>query len=122
MAAVSIAFEAPDNRGGAPTVTKKPIDFDHLARQTMGDKDLEIEVLQLFSRSARHALHEIADADDKAVRASAHRLKGAAQAVGASAVSAAAATVEDQGKDSAAIAKLAAAIVEAENFILKLCR
>ena len=120
MAAVSIAFEAPDNCGGAPAVTKKPIDFDHLARQTMGDKDLEIEVLQLFSRNARAALHEIAD--DKAVRATAHRLKGAAQAVGAPAVSAAAAAVEDQGKDSAAIAKLAATIVEAENFILKLCR
>ncbi|UXT48680.1 Hpt domain-containing protein [Agrobacterium tumefaciens] len=122
MAAVSIAFEAPDNCGGAPVATKKPIDFDHLGRQTMGDKDLEIEVLQLFSRNARAALHEIADADDRAVKASAHRLKGAAQAVGASAVAAAAASVEEKGKDSAAIAKLAAAIVEAENFILKLCR
>lgn len=92
MAAVSIVFEAPDNCGGAPATGKKPIDFDHLARQTMGDKDLEIEVLQLFSRNARAA------------------------------ISAAAAAVEDKGKDSAAIAKLAATIVEAENFILKLCR
>lgn len=122
MAAVSIAFEAPDNCGGAPAAGKKPIDFDHLARQTMGDKDLEIEVLQLFSRNARAALHEMAGADDKAVIATAHRLKGSAQAVGASAVSAAAAVVEDKGNDSSAIAKLAATIVEAENFILKLCR
>ncbi|MFK0204596.1 Hpt domain-containing protein [Agrobacterium sp. NPDC090283] len=122
MAAVSIVFEAPDNCGSAPATGKKPIDFDHLARQTMGDKDLEIEVLQLFSRNARAALHEMAGADGKAVMATAHRLKGAAQAVGASAVSAAAAVVEGKGNDSAAIAKLAATIVEAENFILKLCR
>jgi len=56
------------------------------------------------------------------VKATAHRLKGAAQAVGAFGVSVAAAAVEAGGNDSAAIAKLAAAIVEAENFILKLCR
>ncbi|CDI08240.1 Hpt domain-containing protein [Agrobacterium pusense] len=122
MAAVSIAFEAPDNCGGAPVTGKKPIDFDHLARQTMGDKDLEIEVLQLFSRNARAALHEMAGAGDTGVKATAHRLKGAAQAVGAFDVSVAAAAVEAGGNDSAAIAKLAAAIVEAENFILKLCR
>ncbi len=122
MAAVSIVFEAPDNYGGAPTVGKKPIDFDHLAQQTMGDKDLEMEVLQLFSRSVRAALHEMAGADDKTVMATAHRLKGSAQAIGASAVSEAAAAVEEKGNDSTLIAKLAAAIVEAENFILKLCR
>ncbi|CUX48785.1 MULTISPECIES: Hpt domain-containing protein [Agrobacterium] len=122
MAAVSIVFEAPDNYGGAPAASKKPIDFDHLAQQTMGDKNLEIEVLQLFSRSARAALHEMAGADSKTVVATAHRLKGSAQAVGASAVSTAAAAVEEKGNDSALIAKLAATIVEAENFILKLCR
>jgi HPt (histidine-containing phosphotransfer) domain-containing protein len=122
MAAVSIAFEAPDNFGSAPAAATRPIDFEHLARQTMGDKELEIEVLQLFSRNARAALHEMAGADDKTVKATAHRLKGAAQAVGASTVSTAAAAVEDKGNDSAAVARLAAAIVEAENFILKLCR
>lgn len=76
MAAVSIAFEAPDNFGGAPAAATRPIDFEHLARQTMGDKELEIEVLQLFSRNARAALHEMAGADDKTVKATAHRLKG----------------------------------------------
>ncbi|MFK3692581.1 Hpt domain-containing protein [Agrobacterium tumefaciens] len=122
MAAVSIVFEAPDNYGSMPAASQKPIDFDHLSRQTMGDKDLEIEVLQLFSRNARAALHEMIGADDKSVIATAHRLKGSAQSVGASAVSAAATSVEEKGNDTAAIAKLAAAIVEAENFILKLCR
>ncbi|MDS7596878.1 Hpt domain-containing protein [Agrobacterium tumefaciens] len=122
MAAVSIAFEAPDNSGGAAPATIKPIDFVHLSRQTMGDKELEIEVLQLFSRSARAALHELNGADPLAVKAIAHRLKGAANAVGAFTVSSAAAVVEDQAGDGAAMAKLVAAIVEAENFVLKLCR
>ncbi len=122
MAAISIAFGTPDNFGGAPAAGKRPIDFTHLSCQAMGDKDLEIELLTLFRRSARTALHELAAGGDTLVKATAHRLKGAAQAVGAGDVAAAAAQVEEKGNDSAAIAILAAAILDAENLILKLCR
>ncbi len=122
MAALSIAFEAPDNHGSAAPAGRKPIDFTHLARQTMGDKELEIEVLQLFSRNARTLLHELSAADDAGMKSISHRLKGSADAVGAFNVSAAAEAVENGSRDSAALAKVAASIVEAENFILKLCR
>jgi HPt (histidine-containing phosphotransfer) domain-containing protein len=122
MAAVSIAFDAPDNSGGAAPMVSRPIDLDHLARQTMGDKTLEIEVLQLFARSTRHLLQELSASDADGVKALAHRLKGAADAIGAVRVSAAAATLENDGRDSAAIARVSVAVVEAENFILKLCR
>jgi HPt (histidine-containing phosphotransfer) domain-containing protein len=121
MAALSIAFEAPDNRGG-PAPASKPIDFVHLARQTMGDKDLEIEILQLFTRNARTLLHDLAVANDIDMKAIAHRLKGSADAVGAFNVSAAAEAVENGSRDSAALAKVASSVIEAENFILKLCR
>lgn len=121
MAALSIAFEAPDNCGGAAPASK-PIDFVHLARQTMGDKELEIEVLQLFTRNARTLLHDLSVCDNAGAKAIAHRLKGSADAVGAFNVSAAAEAVENGGHDSAALAKLATAVIEAENFILKLCR
>lgn len=122
MAALSIAFEAPDNHGSAAPLASKPIDFAHLARQTMGDKDLEIEILQLFTRHARTLLHELSTADDAGIKAIAHRLKGSADAVGAFNVSAAAEAVENGERDGAALAKVATTVIEAENFILKLCR
>ena len=122
MAAPNIAFEGPDHGVPATPAKSKPIDFAHLSRQTMGDKDLEIEILQLFTRNARTLLHDLATADGEQIKAIAHRLKGSADAVGAFGVSAAAEAVENDSKDSAALAKVAVSVVEAENFILKLCR
>ncbi|WP_296016211.1 Hpt domain-containing protein [uncultured Agrobacterium sp.] len=122
MAALSIAFEAPDNHGGNAVTARKPIDFAHLAGQTKGDKDIEIAVLQLFSRQVRSVLQELAVADQASMRVISGRLKGSADAVGAYNVSAAAEALENGQCDSAVLAKLSAAVVEAENFILKLCR
>lgn len=122
MAAPNIAFEAPDNGVGVVSAKSRVIDFAHLSRQTMGDKELEIEVLQLFTRNARTLLHDLATAHEDQIQAIAHRLKGSADAVGAFGVSAAAEAVENDIKDSAALAKVAVSVVEAENFILKLCR
>ena len=52
MAALNIAFEAPDNASGACPSKGRPIDLVFLANQTMGDKALELEVLQVFARQA----------------------------------------------------------------------
>ena len=122
MAALNIAFEAPDNTGGAGIAVRRPIDFDHLARQTMGDKALELEVLQMFARQARESMKELAGTQGPARAALAHRLKGSARAVGADAVATAAEALEEKPGDAAALASVARAVVEAENFILKLCR
>ncbi|HSX72696.1 MAG TPA: Hpt domain-containing protein [Shinella sp.] len=122
MAALNIAFEAPDNAGGMSHSGEKPIDLAHLGRQTMGDKGLELEVLQMFTRQARASMKELAGTEGAARAAVAHRLKGSAQSVGATAVGKAAAALEDDPADAAALAGVAAAVVEAENFILKLCR
>lgn len=122
MAAVSIAFEAPENSRGACPSQSRPIDLVHLASQTMGDKGLEIEVLQMFARQARRALHDMTGVDAAAVGAVAHRLKGAAGAVGAFKVSAAAERLEGNSGDAALRAAVGAAVIEAENFINKLCR
>lgn len=122
MPAVSIAFNAPDNFAGACPSQSRPVDLVHLANQTMGDKNLENEVLQMFARQARRALVEIAGAEPAAVAAAAHRLKGAAGSVGAFKVSAAAGRLEDNAHDAGLQASVSAAVVEAENFILKLCR
>ncbi len=122
MAAVSIAFEAPDNSKGPCPSKVRPIDLVHLARQTMGDKAVEIEVLQMFARQARACLQDIASGEPTRVGAAAHRLKGAASSVGAFSVSHSAQAVEDNHGDAAAMAALGVAVVDAENFILKLCR
>jgi len=122
MAALSIAFEAPDNSSGTAAGTARPIDLVHLARQTMGDKALELEVLQMFARQARQGMKELAASEGEARSAVAHRLKGSAQSVGAVAVARAAETLEASPADAAALAAFVAAVVEAENFILGLCR
>lgn len=122
MAALNIAFEAPDNsRVGRPS-TARPIDLVHLAAQTAGNKVLEAEVLQVFARQARIALQELSRNDAEGRKAAAHRLKGSAEAVGAFTVAKIAAELESKGDDAAANARLASAVLEAENFILKLSR
>ncbi len=120
--AAHIAFEAPDNHKAACLSKDRPIDLVHLARQTMGDKALEAEILQMFSRQARLLVQEIAIAETAGVTGLAHRLKGSANAIGAFKVSAAAGRLEAEPGDAAAMAALHSTIVEAENFITGLCR
>ena len=93
-----------------------PVDFEHLQRMTLGDADIEQEVLTMFlAQSARH-MHMLAaiPADASAL---AHTLKGSARAIGAFAVADAAARLEAavaRGFDpSAALAELGEAVAEA---------
>lgn len=61
----------------------RPIDLAHLARQTMGDRALEQEVLGLFVRQALAARPRLAAANPDDRRRLAHTLKGSARSVGA---------------------------------------
>jgi HPt (histidine-containing phosphotransfer) domain-containing protein len=60
-----------------------PIDLVHLARQTGGDTDLELELLALFSDQCVKHLDTIRHANAKLGSDAAHTLKGAARAIGA---------------------------------------
>lgn len=125
MAALKIAFEPPESNAGPlarPDRAARIIDFDHLARQTMGDKDLETEVLRLFARQARICMDGIARAPTKERRSIAHQLKGSARGVGAFAVAAAAETVENDPGEDAHLEALANAVAAAENLICGLSR
>lgn len=122
MAALKIAFEAPDNSLSPRSSAARAIDLVHLEAQTMGDKALEAEVLQLFARQARQLLKTLLEDTDAARAETAHRLKGAALAVGAFAVAESAAAIEKAPADTAHIAVLSAAVLDAELFILKLSR
>ncbi|OHV84038.1 Hpt domain-containing protein [Ensifer sp. LCM 4579] len=122
MAALKIVFDIPDHPGSYASIEGAPIDFAHIERQTMGDKGLEMEVLQLFARQARQAMAEIAGGEADACREAAHRLKGAALTVGAAHVADAAAALEGQPTDTGLRGAVGAAVLETELFILKLCR
>lgn len=122
MAASSFAFEAPVTVRAMSPSHSRPIDLVHLAARTKGDKSLEIEALQMFLRHARHTLREIGKDNAANSNAAAGRLKNAAEAVGAFNVAEAAARAKENAADAGSIARLGAAVLETENFILKLCR
>lgn len=70
-----------------------PIDFDHLHRMTLGDDGLEREVLAMFAGQAAELAASLARLPPDAAML-AHRLKGAARAIGAIHVAAAATELE----------------------------
>jgi HPt (histidine-containing phosphotransfer) domain-containing protein len=122
MNTMRIASEPPEPGSHGSAENGHPIDLRHLSRQTMGDRELEAEVLRLFVREARGALDRLARQTDAGRRATAHRLKGAARGVGAFPIAATAEAIEDRPADAALLAKLAAGIAEAEDFISGLLR
>ena len=62
-----------------------PIDFEHLKRMTLGDADLEHEVLAMFAAQSARLIEALANMPPEAA-AIAHTLKGSARAIGAQAV------------------------------------
>lgn len=70
------------------------IDRSHLASMTLGDRDLEREVLRLFDRQADLLLARMRSSASQALAALAHTLRGSASSIGANKVASAAAAVE----------------------------
>ncbi|WP_116653893.1 Hpt domain-containing protein [Pelagibacterium sediminicola] len=81
MASVS---SLPVTEPGRPQSTVRPIDLVHLARQTLGDDALKIEVLRLFNQQIVLYFDRVrAAVDPHEISMGLHTLKGAAQGVGA---------------------------------------
>ena len=59
-----------------------PIDFDHLARQTMNDAELQRELLRIFESQIEGKLAEL-QAPNADIKQVAHSIKGSARAIGA---------------------------------------
>ena len=100
----------------------RAIDTEHLARMTLGERNLEREVLALFDRQAEMLLPRIRRGEPAVAAASAHTLKGSAVGIGAFGVARAAEAVE-QAKDAAfaeAIETLAAVLEETKAEIARL--
>lgn len=90
----------------------RPIDLVHLARQTLGDRGLEREVLVLFRKQAEGVDERIDGATYDERRHLAHGLRGSAAGIGAFPLSDAAADVERNPSNDEARARLRALIAE----------
>jgi HPt (histidine-containing phosphotransfer) domain-containing protein len=77
-------YHAIPFEGGCAPSFERPIDLVHLARQTLGDRALEREILDLFATQVRAVLARLEAAAVADARLDlAHTLKGSARAVGA---------------------------------------
>ncbi|WP_020177941.1 Hpt domain-containing protein [Methylopila sp. M107] len=106
----------------ADTSFAHAIDVGHLTRQTMGDRSLEREVLELFRRQSRILMFRLEALTAPKDRAGvAHTLKGSARGVGASRVAFAAEELEraaQHGEPTGkALAELAESVAEVTSAI-----
>jgi len=76
-------------------VSSRPVDLVHLSRYTLGERELEREVLELFCSQSLIYIERLREArSDKDWTDAAHSLKGSASAIGAWRAAAAAASAE----------------------------
>jgi HPt (histidine-containing phosphotransfer) domain-containing protein len=103
---------------------RRPIDLVHLARQTMGNRDLELEILKLFDTQLEGQVTRIKSTDkSEDLALPLHTIKGMALGVGARAIEELARRAEQQVTEDGALAPelladLEVAVAEAHAFIL----
>ena len=124
-----IAFSRLDEAIASPSLAPlaAPIDCEHLARMTLGERSLEREVLALFDRQADMLLGRMSKSVPAVAAAAAHTLKGSARGVGAWRVASAAEAVElaaagPAGEYKATLGTIRAAVDEAKAAIAEMLR
>lgn len=97
--AAALTTCADDVRDEHPA--RQPVDLVHLARHTLGNRDLEQEVLRLFLCQSVAFLGRMKRSPDREARAcAAHTIKGSARGIGAWQVAEYAEAVERDGDDA----------------------
>src|SRR5258706_1209516 len=81
-----------------------PIDVGHLARTSRGERDLELQVLELFDRQAEMLVSCMPEVDRAGVASAAHTLAGSAREIGAWRGADAAAALERAGAENRELA------------------
>jgi HPt (histidine-containing phosphotransfer) domain-containing protein len=109
--------------------SSRPVDLVHLSRYTLGERELEREVLELFCSQSFLYTERLREAkSDKDWKDAAHSLKGSARAIGAWRAGEAAERAEALSGDelaafrAARLREIEAAVREAEDYIDALLR
>ncbi len=117
MANVSAAAHSFGETDG-DTVYHRPVDLVHLARHTLGNRDLEREILQIFVRQSALYMDRLRGAKTGTERQmAAHTIKGSARGIGAWEVADLAEVIESRNGAREAIKALAASIEKTNRFI-----
>ena len=124
-----IAFSRLDEAVASPSLVPlaSPIDREHLARMTLGERSLEREVLALFDRQADIMLGRMSKSAPAVAAAAAHTLKGSARGIGAWRIASTAEAVElaavgPAGEYKAALGAIRTAVDEAKAAIAEMLR
>ena len=117
----SMAFSMPGGEA-CEASRKRPIDLDHLAQQTFGDRELEAEVLCMFCHQVNSVADPMSGADAATRVTLAHTLKGSARGVGAMALASLAERLEGAPADARLVASLKAEAVRVCDFIATITR
>jgi HPt (histidine-containing phosphotransfer) domain-containing protein len=99
---------------------ERPIDLAYLAAQTMEDRDLQAEVLALFSEQASTVRRAIERVSQDERRQLAHGLRGSAGGIGAFAVARCSAEVEHDPAAPEKVAEMMQMIDDALAFIAEI--
>ncbi len=100
---------------------RSPIDLVHLSRQTLGDRDLEREVLELFVNQSRLYLQRLEVAKSvQEKKNAAHTILGSARGLGAWKVAEEAAMFEETCARSSDSERLCDAVSTANDYIREL--
>ncbi|MTI45282.1 Hpt domain-containing protein [Roseibium hamelinense] len=97
-----------------------PIDLVRLAANTMGNRDLEVQVLRLFATQSHSALEQLDACDDlQSAKVIVHTLKGSARAVGADKIAAVCEALEKELEtgNPKRVQQLARSVGEANSYI-----
>jgi HPt (histidine-containing phosphotransfer) domain-containing protein len=89
-----------------PAKMHRPLDLAHLYWQTMGNRALEIEILDMFCKQVTSTLTAFAKADASERKRLAHALKGTGRSVGAFLLADIAEQIEKSPFDRTSVAKL----------------
>ncbi|RUM97970.1 Hpt domain-containing protein [Pseudaminobacter arsenicus] len=117
----TVAFSMPGGESCAQA-SPRPIDLAHLARQTMGDRALEQEVLALFVQQAVQVRDQIEEASMNERVRLAHGLKGSARGIGAFAIAGCADAIEAKPDNTSEVQRLAGLVDEVREFIAAIGR
>ncbi|MBX3578118.1 MAG: Hpt domain-containing protein [Rhizobiaceae bacterium] len=119
--AAAVAFAMPGGESSA-TAPMRPIDMPHLSRQTLGDREVERDVLRMFVQQSTLVRDRIGGATIPERLQLAHGLKGAARGVGAFPIASCLTEIEQEPDNRRLFAKLARLIDEVRDFVAAISR